>query len=208
MEYRVWLIACSVTAVLHAAAWFFYTHAHAHAKPTYLHFSVVEASLMPAPSKTVAAPKVRKRKPHHQHAKAKPKLKPRPPRKPVAVAKPRPAPLPQPAKTIAATPHPINVPAPYTAPDYAAAYLHNPPPIYPLMARRRGISGRVLVRAEVTVDGHCRHVRVIQSSGYRILDETALAAVKKWRFVPASRGSRPVTATVDIPLNFKLQGES
>ena len=46
------------------------------------------------------------------------------------------------------------------APRFNAAYLNNPPPAYPLAARRRGIEGRVLVRAEVQADGSCSRVEM------------------------------------------------
>ena len=203
----MWLIAGSITVALHAAAWLAFTHRHAHTAPTYLHFSMVEATLLTAPNKPLGTPVAPKHEPRHRQGKPKPR--PHPAKKRVtAVVRSKPVPAPPPAKTLSATPHPAVTPEPYTAPNYGATYLHNSPPAYPLMARRRGISGRVLLRAEVTADGHCRDARVIRSSGYKILDETALAAVRKWRFIPATRGSRPVTATVEIPLNFKLQGES
>jgi len=60
---------------------------------------------------------------------------------PVAVASPSPSP-PAPAQP---APEPAVEP-----PRYNAAYLSNPPPAYPLAARRRGIEGTVLVRAEIS----------------------------------------------------------
>jgi protein TonB len=220
MDYRIGFVAACLAAALHAGVWFALTRTPKQPTPAhYLQFSVVEAQLTTASTKTVGTPK----QPKRAHPREHPKPKPRPrPQKKVAVAvKPKPVQSSRPVKTVAKpaqpyqpfktspnTPSPPVAPQPYTAPNYGAAYLHNPPPVYPLMARRRGISGRVLLRAEITSDGHCRDVRVIQSSGYKILDESALTAVKKWRFVPATRGSQAVTATVDIPLNFKLQGES
>jgi protein TonB len=90
-------------------------------------------------------------------------------------------------------------------PDFRAAYLNNPAPAYPLAARRRGIAGKVVLRAEVTPEGFCADVRVERSSGHELLDDTALEAVRKWRFVPAKRAGRAVAATVTIPINFKLE---
>jgi protein TonB len=40
-----------------------------------------------------------------------------------------------------------------------------------------------------------------------VLDEAAVAAVKEWRFRPAQRAGRPVTATVEIPISFRLDDE-
>lgn len=57
---------------------------------------------------------------------------------------------------------------------------------------------------QVTADGAAAAVRLRQSSGYRLLDEAAVEAVKKWRFVPAIRAGAPVAGSVDVPVSFKL----
>jgi protein TonB len=85
-----------------------------------------------------------------------------------------------------------------------AAYLNNPKPDYPAPARQRFLEGRVLLRVQVMADGRCGDVRVERSSGHEMLDEAALATVKKWRFVPAKRGERAVESWVNVPIVFKL----
>jgi len=117
---------------------------------------------------------------------------------PVAVA-PTPS-----AATVEAPPKAAAEPV-VEAPRFNAAYLNNPPPGYPLAARRRGIEGRVMVRAEVLADGTCNRVELKKTSGYDLLDQAALEAVKKWRFVPARRGSQSITAWVEVPITFKLE---
>lgn len=89
-------------------------------------------------------------------------------------------------------------------PIYSAAYLNNNPPAYPAAARRRGIEGTVVIRAEIHDNGRCHHVAIRKSSGHPLLDKAALDAVRDWRFVPARRGSRIVTAWVDVPITFRL----
>lgn len=91
-----------------------------------------------------------------------------------------------------------------TPPVFDAAYLLNPQPPYPLSARRRGIEGKVLLRAEVRPDGLCGRVELKKSSGWEMLDQAALQAVQSWHFVPARRGDQAVTAWVEIPINFRL----
>lgn len=206
MQSHVWLLAASIAVVLHAAVWFAFVHSPATVTSEYMQFSVVDARIMTAPSKPVGQAVPPKRKPQAAHVPRRHSQRISKPPEIIKQADSTPVSLPttpQTTRVEANTP-----PEPYTEPKYGAAYLHNPPPVYPIMARRLGISGHVLVRAEVTTDGHCRDAHIIKSSGYRILDNTALAAVKKWRFIPATRGSEPVTATVDIPLNFTLRGES
>jgi outer membrane biosynthesis protein TonB len=39
------------------------------------------------------------------------------------------------------------------APDFRAAYLNNPPPAYPRIARRNGEQGTVMLRVHVNLDG-------------------------------------------------------
>jgi periplasmic protein TonB len=87
---------------------------------------------------------------------------------------------------------------------YDVAALNNPKPPYPLVARRQGAEGRVVLRAQVLVDGRCAEVRIVHSSGHTLLDESALSAVRRWRFVPATRAGTPVAASVDIPISFRL----
>ena len=49
-------------------------------------------------------------------------------------------------------------------------------------------------------------VMMAKSSGYGRLDESALAAVKKWKFQPAMRGGAAVEAWVLVPVEFTLKG--
>lgn len=97
--------------------------------------------------------------------------------------------------------------APITAPRFNAAYLHNPTPVYPAAARRAGYEGTVVIRARIQVDGNADRVEIRKSSGYGVLDQAALEAVRKWRFIPAGRGNEAVVEWVDIPLKFKLEDE-
>jgi len=108
----------------------------------------------------------------------------------------------------AAPPLPIQQPVEdvYIPPDSDAAYLHNPQPPYPLIAQRRGWQGVVLLEVKVSAEGKPLAVQVKKSSGYPVLDDTALATVRdSFRFVPASRNGQKVEATVELPMNFKLK---
>lgn len=92
-----------------------------------------------------------------------------------------------------------------TPPRYAGRGLSNAPPRYPYLARRRGQEGRAVLRVQVTADGQAAAVRLHETSGYRLLDEAALAAIKAWRFTPAKRGGLSVAGSVDVPISFKLE---
>ncbi|MBL8423926.1 MAG: energy transducer TonB [Candidatus Accumulibacter phosphatis] len=95
-------------------------------------------------------------------------------------------------------------PGPGIAVRFDAAYLHNPKPVYPVASRRLGEEGRVLLRVRVSAQGLPAEVDVKQSSGFPRLDEAARAAVERWRFVPARRGTEAVEASVLVPLQFSL----
>jgi len=139
------------------------------------------------------------------------------PPRPAPTPAPQPAPSAPPATPVAATPAPAAptpVPAPTPAPAKPvekvvgpignAAYLHNPPPDYPEMARDEGWEGRVVLKVHVLPSGQPDSVEVESSSGHGALDRAAVAAVKHWAFVPAKRGDTPIDGWVSVPLEFHL----
>jgi protein TonB len=85
------------------------------------------------------------------------------------------------------------------------AYGTNPRPPYPLAARRLGIEGRVLLEVVVRPDGSPATVSVRESSGYKLLDDSAADTVRtRWRFIPARRGGVPVESSVTVPIRFRI----
>ena len=77
-------------------------------------------------------------------------------------------------------------------------------PPYPQVARKRGWEGTVLLRLTVNREGTVERVNTHKSSGFPDLDESAVQAVKTWRFSPAKDGEFPISATVDLPVRFDL----
>ena len=90
-------------------------------------------------------------------------------------------------------------------PHFNVAYLNNPRPAYPQMARRLGIEGLVVLRVQVSAKGLPEQVVVAQTSGQTVLDEAALRAVQGWSFVPARLGDKPIAYAVDVPVRFQLK---
>ncbi len=84
-------------------------------------------------------------------------------------------------------------------------YRENMPPVYPEIARVRGYEGIVLVSAEILPTGRVEQAKIRKSSGYSILDQSALNAVKAWRFEPAKKSGRPFTMWVEVPIKFVLK---
>jgi len=85
-----------------------------------------------------------------------------------------------------------------------ARYRETPQPNYPDSARREGKEGRVLLRVLVDEEGKTKAIEVSTSSGYDMLDRAATEAIKKWRFVPARAGSKPIETWVKVPIEFQL----
>jgi len=135
-----------------------------------------------------------------------PKPKPITSEKPKPINPPKPKPKPE-AQPKAALVQPLEAQAPspaYIAPRQHAAYLDNPKPAYPTLARKRGMEGRVVLRVQVRRDGAVQSVDVEQSTGFALLDRAARAAALRWRFAPAMRGNTAVDGEVLVPFDFRL----
>ena len=148
-------------------------------------------------------------------AAPEPALPPPPPRRPPTPARatPTPAAAPTPAKPAEALPG-APVAAASVPPQTAALPLIPPRPVsgaagnavpdYPAAARRQRLQGKVVLQVEVSTQGSAGKITVLTSSGHRELDDAAVSSVRKWRFVPASRGGEAVPATAEIPIQFRL----
>lgn len=76
--------------------------------------------------------------------------------------------------------------------------------VYPEMARRAGIEGRVTVQFIVNKQGRVENARVVRGIGGGC-DEAALKAVEAARFQPGKQRGRPVRVQMSISINFRLQ---
>ncbi len=90
-------------------------------------------------------------------------------------------------------------------PSADADYLKNPPPGYPRISRRNGEQGTVIVRVFITTQGLPEKTEVRTSSGFARLDQAALEAVQRWRFVPGRRSGTPEAMWFNIPVRFVLE---
>lgn len=85
-------------------------------------------------------------------------------------------------------------------PDYA----YNPPPDYPLALREQGLGGEVWLKVRVEADGRPSEIVLLRSSGYRLFDDAAQQAVRRWRFLPARQAERALASWVAFPVRFSL----
>ena len=70
---------------------------------------------------------------------------------------------------------------------------------YPVLARKRSIEGTVYVSFRVSPLGKARDIKILKSSGYRILDQTTLAILRKAAPFPH------LDSPVEVPVVFKLK---
>ena len=79
-------------------------------------------------------------------------------------------------------------------------------PPYPIQALRRRLSGVVTLRVRVDVQGRPVEAVVENSSGSKLLDDTALKFVlARWHFIPATQGGGPIEAYALIPISFVIE---
>lgn len=90
-------------------------------------------------------------------------------------------------------------------PSADADYLKNPPPGYPRISRRNGEQGTVIVRVFISTQGAPEKAEVRTSSGFARLDQAALEAVQRWRFLPGRRNGTPEAMWFNIPVRFILE---
>lgn len=100
-----------------------------------------------------------------------------------------------------APPAPVSVKLPSSNADY----LQNPSPPYPSMSKRLGEQGRVVVGVLIGLDGTAQKAEIKQSSGFDRLDQSALATVLRWRYVPGKRAGVAQAMWFNVPINFVLE---
>ena len=77
--------------------------------------------------------------------------------------------------------------------------ISHPAPDYPIEARRRHLVGSGVYQAKVDEYGDVDSVTIITSTGYPILDNAAVKALKKWRF----RAHTGLTR-IKVPIKFSI----
>jgi protein TonB len=66
--------------------------------------------------------------------------------------------------------------------------------------------GKVVLHVFVEASGLPGKVDLRTSSGFARLDSSAMAAVIRWKFIPARQGAEAVGAWVLVPVVFSLKG--
>jgi protein TonB len=83
--------------------------------------------------------------------------------------------------------------------------LHRVNPTYPPLARAARVQGSVVLAAIIGKDGTIQNLHVISSSS-PLLAQSALDAVKQWRYRPYILNGEPVEVDTQVTVNFSLSG--
>jgi len=84
----------------------------------------------------------------------------------------------------------------------AARLVNRVQPVYPPLARQTRISGTVKLHAIIGKNGQVEQLQVL--SGHPLLVQSALDAVKQWRYQPTLLNGEPVEVDTEIDVIFSL----
>ncbi len=77
-------------------------------------------------------------------------------------------------------------------------------PEYPKNAKRAEKEGTVMLFATITTDGVAKDIKALTNLGFGF-EEAAIAALKRFKFIPAKKGDKEIEYDVKIPFEFKLE---
>lgn len=80
-------------------------------------------------------------------------------------------------------------------------------PVYPRRELRQGREGSVVVHVVIAADGSVTRASLSKRSRFEGFNESALAAARRWTFVPATASGVAVASEQEIEIVFRLKGE-
>ncbi|HVU08390.1 MAG TPA: energy transducer TonB [Verrucomicrobiae bacterium] len=209
---RALVIFYFVALAIHAAI-LFWLKPPAPKPPKMLNETYVDVALteppppQPVPLKPVVVPP-----PPQPKIEPPPKLeeKPQPaptPKPEMTIPEPKPIPPPKPPPA----PKPVVVPPPQPKPveEYVAVsepqYAQRVEPIYPEQAKRWHQQGIVVLSLYINESGALDKIEIAKSSGFPLLDNAAIRAMKMSHFNPALSGSVPIRSHAEVTVTFRLE---
>jgi TonB family protein len=91
--------------------------------------------------------------------------------------------------------------------DYHPDFSTNKKPVYPAAAKRMRQQGSVLLKITIDGMGSVINIEIEKSSGYVLLDNAAIEAVKKWDFTPLVRHNKRMIIRTTITFTLKEKGK-
>jgi len=86
-----------------------------------------------------------------------------------------------------------------------AKQLKSVDPIYPSVAKRKGIEIEVKVDFTIDVDGQIKDIHFARQNKINYFKNSIRSAIKKWRFLPAKVDDKPVESQMSKVFSFSLQ---
>jgi protein TonB len=94
-------------------------------------------------------------------------------------------------------------PMPFVAIESQPELIRREPAVYPEIAKKMGLQGRVTVEVTIDAQGKPIQARVVKSAS-DVFNEAAIEAVMKYSFKPAMMSTGPVTSKIMIPIDFRM----
>jgi len=89
--------------------------------------------------------------------------------------------------------------------DTLPKLIEHTPPVYPEKFLLATQEAKVFLNIRIDEYGKVVGTSISKSSGDAELDQAALKAVKTWRYLPATKGGKPVPITIRQPIAFTVR---
>jgi len=86
----------------------------------------------------------------------------------------------------------------------APSFIYQVMPVYPVLARRMGKEGKVILRLLIDMNGKLQNIEVVEYAGYGFT-ESAIEAVRKSTYTPGYLNGERVAVKAILPVSFHLQ---
>jgi len=86
-----------------------------------------------------------------------------------------------------------------------AEQLKSVDPVYPSVAKRKGIEIEVTVNFTIDIDGQIKNISFARQNKINYFKSSIRSAIKKWRFLPAKVNNQPVESQMSKVFAFSLQ---
>ncbi|NQY86690.1 MAG: M56 family metallopeptidase [Colwellia sp.] len=93
---------------------------------------------------------------------------------------------------------------PITPVWHSAEQVKSVDPIYPSVAKRKGIEIEVKVNFTIDIDGQIKNIKFAQHNKVNYFKNSIRTAIKKWRFLPAKVDEKPVESQMAKLFSFSL----
>jgi len=80
--------------------------------------------------------------------------------------------------------------------------VYTPPPVYPDVARLARIQGDVVIDAVIDTAGNVVQMKLI--SGHPLLVNSAMAALRQWKYKPTFLDEQPVSIELSVTIHFTM----